>query len=152
MSLTSEQPAYILPQTKKRAVTPKIISLIILNSIFYLGIMLNLALLNFEKSTDSLIRTVSLLFVILILALGLYLTFHQANKRYIFYRDRIIFETKEIHYQKIINTKPKQDFFDKLLKTYSINLGSNFIIRHIPSSIDLQAYLNQLISYSQQQY
>jgi len=148
----NEQPAYILPQAKKRAVTPKIISLVILNTIFYLGILLNLALLNFEKLTASLIRTVSLLFVVLILALGLYLTFHQANKKYAFYRDRLVFETKEIYYKNIINTKPKQDFFDKLLKTYSINLGSNFIIRHIPNNIDLQTYLNQLVSYSRQQY
>jgi hypothetical protein len=152
MPFPQEQPSYVLPQSKKRAATPKMISLIVLGGIFYLGIMLNLALLELDKDTNSLVKLLSLIFLLMMLSLGTFLTIHHANSKYYFYREKIIFNKKEIYYKDIINTEPKRDFFDKLLKSYSINLGHDFVIRHVPNNINMKDYIGRLVSYTRQQY
>ena len=57
---------------------------------------------------------------------------------------------KQILYLEITNTKIKQNFVDKIFKTYSIELGKNFHLRHIPLAINIENYVQQLIQYSRQ--
>ena len=57
---------------------------------------------------------------------------------------------KQILYVNIINTKMKQNFIDKMFKTYSIELGKNFYLKHISSEINIENYLQQLIQYARQ--
>ncbi|MBT6774317.1 hypothetical protein HOA91_03010 [Candidatus Woesearchaeota archaeon] len=146
-----EQPIYVLPQNKKRALIPKIIIFIILGIIFYLGVLLNVSLLELSASTESIIKLITLILLLLIIVLGIYLTFHRANQPYKFYRNRIYFNKKEIYYTLIINTNPKQDFWDKLFKTYTISLSKKFFLRNIPQTIQINNYLNQLINYAKSQ-
>jgi len=146
-----EQPIYVLPQNKKRAIIPKIIIFIVLGIIFYLGVLLNVSLLELSASTKSLIKLITLILLLLIIVLGIYLTFHRANQPYKFYRNKIYFNKKEIYYTLIINTNPKQDFWDKLFKTYTISLNKKFFLRNIPQTIQINNYLNQLINYAKSQ-
>ena len=145
-----QKPIYELPQSKKRALIPKIIILIVLAAIFYLGILLNVALLELKASQETVTKTISLFFVIAVIIVGIILTVYHAKTPYQFYRSWMIINKKQIKYIEIVNTTPKQDFLDKLFKTYSINLGNNNHLRHIPLEIKIQDYLQQLITYNKQ--
>lgn len=148
---SAEQPIYILPQSKKRALIPKIISLLILGGIFYLGVLLNISLLNLTANQEQGISLASLIILLLVIFLGIYLSLRRANKPYEFYKNRIAFNKKEIFYTKIINTAAKQDFLDKIFKTCSVNLGNNFHLRNISQQVQISDYLQKLINYSQSQ-
>ena len=57
---------------------------------------------------------------------------------------------KQIMYTEIVNTKMKQNFLDKMFKTYSIELGKKIQIKHISSQTNIENYLQQLIQYARQ--
>ena len=145
-----EKPIYVLQQNKKRAIIPKILLLFVLGTIFYLGLLLNLRLLDLLGSEETTTKTVSLIILILIIILGVILTIVKANRSYIFYQNRIMFGKKQIFYQEISNTNLKINFIDKMFKTYSISLSKKFRLRNIPQELNLQSYLQQLVNYSKQ--
>ncbi len=147
-----EQPIYVLLQNKKRAFIPKVVIFIVLGVIFYLGVLLNVSLLELSASTETVTKLVALILLLLVIVLGIYLTFHRAVQPYKFYRNRIYFNKKEIAYIDIINTAAKQDFWDKLFKTYNINLGHDYFIRNIPLKVQISNYLQQLINYAKTNY
>jgi len=146
--LLGEQPQYILPQKRSRSLIPKIIILAVLGIIFYLGVLLNVILLDLTASQETNIKLTSLIILIVLIGLGIYLAIRRSKIKYIFYRDRLIFGKEEIFYHEILNTKIKKDIFDILFHTYGINLGHDFHLRHIPDEINLENYLNQLIAYT----
>ncbi|MBT5739823.1 hypothetical protein HOI26_01865, partial [Candidatus Woesearchaeota archaeon] len=88
--------------------------------------------------------------VFAIVVLGVYLAIHHVRLSFKFYNNRIMQGKKKITYVEITNTKMKQNILDKIFKTYSIELGKNFYLRHIPTSINIENYLQQLIQYAQQ--
>lgn len=143
-----EKPVYVLPQNKKRALIPKIILLVILGTIFYLGLLINLALLDLLGSEETTIKTVSLILISVIVILGILLSVRKANKNYLFYHDRVVFNKKETYYTQISNTSPKINIVDKTFNTYSIVLRKKMVLRNIEQEIDLQTYLQSLINYS----
>jgi hypothetical protein len=145
-----EQPIYVLSQKKSRALIPKMLSLLGLGIVFYLGILLNLSLLNLRAGEESIVKLIGLGVVFAIVILGAYLAIHHVKLSFKFYNNRIMQGKKKIMYVEIINTKMKQNILDKIFKTYSIELGKNFYVRHIPTSIDIENYLQQLIQYAQQ--
>lgn len=145
---TNEQPTYVLPQNKKRAFIPKIFSLIVLGIIFYLGILLNVSLLELNASQETITRIVSLVLVLAIMVLGVSLAFHRSQQKYYFYRNRIVFIKKTVYYINILNTSQKQDILDKIFKSYSVNLGNGFFLKHIDQQIQLGNYLQQMINYA----
>ena len=151
MFLDQQKPIYELPQSKKRALIPKIIILILLSVIFYVGILLNVALLELRASQETITKTVSLAFVILVIIIGIILTIYHAKTPYRFFRNYLQINKENVKYTEILNTEPKQDFLDKIFKTYSINLGSHNHLRHIPQEIKIQDYLQQLIAYNNKQ-
>ena len=145
-----EQPIYVLPQVKTRALVPKIVTLLVLGAIFYLGVLLNLSLLDITENAASIINLISLIILLCVIALGIFLSFHRAEMSYRFYRKGLSQGKKSINYINIINTNPKQDLLDKIFKTYSINLGDGFYLRHISQSVQIEGYLQKLINYSKQ--
>ncbi|NQV91502.1 hypothetical protein HQ489_03430 [Candidatus Woesearchaeota archaeon] len=145
-----EQPIYVLSQKVSRALIPKILSLLGLGVIFYLGILLNLALLNLRAGEESIVKMIGLGVVFAIIALGIYLGIHHAKLSFRFYNNRIMQGKKQIMYLEIVNTKMKQNFLDKMFKTYSIELGKNFQLKHIPMTINVENYIQQLIQYARQ--
>jgi len=145
-----EQPIYILPQKTSRALIPKILSLLGLGVIFYLGILLNLSLLNLLAGEESVVKMIGLGVVLGIIVLGIYLGIHHAKLSFRFYNNRIMQGKKQIMYREIVNTKRTQNFIDKIFKTYSIDLGNNFQLKHISSEINIENYVQQLIQYTRQ--
>ncbi len=148
---TIEPPIYILPQNKLRALAPKFITFLILGLIFYLGIWLNLSLMELTSSIEELIQTISLILLLSIIILGIYLAIHRANQSYKFYRHRLWIHKKELYYLNIITITTQQDLWDKIFKTYSVNLGNQFYLRHISNSTQISGYLQQLVDYAKQQ-
>ena len=145
-----EKPIYILEQNKSRALVPKFFSFIGLGVVFYLGILLNLSIINLNGKDETIVKTSALILLLAIIIVGIYLSFHRAHLNYKFYRTGIRFNKKEMAYINIINTKPKINFLDKMFKTYSIELDNKFFLRHIPKETNIQQYLQQLIDFSKQ--
>ncbi len=144
-----EQPLYQLPQNTKRALIPKIITLIILGIIFHLGILLNLSLLELSSSNENIAKTSSLIIVFIIVIIGIFFAFKQAHQPYLFYRNHLTFIKRNLNYNQITNTTSKQNFFDKIFHTYQIPLTKSFTIYHIPKEIDIETYIKQLEAYTQ---
>ncbi len=148
MDKVQEKPHYVLKQSKKRTIIPKILSLLFLGGIFYLGIILNLSLLNLDSNLNQTIKLVATIVLISIAVLGTILSVLKARKTYLFFRDRVTFGRKIILYTDISNIIPHLDPIDRVFKTYSINLGHKFVLRHISQKTPVQNYLQQLINYA----
>ena len=144
----NQRPLYLLPQKKKRAIIPKLVSLTVLGVIFYLGVILNLSLLQVSPKAEDQTQLAALLILICCLILGTILASLKARKNYLFYRDRIVFGKKQILYQNISSIEVKKGFWDKLFKTYSLPLNKTFIIKNIPAVLNIADYVNSLVSYS----
>lgn len=144
----SEPPLYILPQDKKRILIPRIIAYFFLGSLLYLGILLNLSLLEVFPSTKSDIKLFSLIILIILISLGFVIDFFKAQRRYLFYSRYIIFAKSRLPLQEITSLQPKQNPLDRIFRTYSLTLNQKFTIRFIPQEIQLKEYLQNLINYS----
>jgi len=147
-----EQPIYELHQQTTRALIPKLVSFLILGTLFYIGILLNIALLDLSGTQETTVKTTALLFLLVIIIIGIITAVQRSRLPYQFFRDKIRFNKKEIRYTEIINTAPEHNLLDRMFKTYSINLGSGFYLRHVSEEINIQTYLQQLISYSKKSY
>ena len=150
--LQPQQPIYQLPQNKKRALIPKILTLTFLGIIFHLGILLNLSLLELSSSQENIAKLISLILVFILIIIGIFFAFRQAHQSYLFYRNHLTFIKKELNYNQITNTTPKQNFLDKIFHTYQIPLTKTFTIYHIPKEIDLETYIKQLEAYPQRTF
>jgi hypothetical protein len=145
-----EEPQYVVHEKKIRAILPKVILLLGLGTLFYLGILLNISLLELDGGQETTIQTAALILVVVIIIIGIYIAFHHSQQPYKFYRTTVLHNKKEIKYVEIGTVAPHQNFFDKLFKTYSIKLGDHFTIHHVSQEIQLQPYLQQLIQYVHQ--
>lgn len=142
-----EQPVYTLHKSRARAIIPKILSFMVLGIVFYVGILLNLAILSLDASQETIVNIVSLTILLILIFMGIYLTIHSANAPYRFYRNRLSFKKEEIFYNNIVNIMVKKNLMDKVFKTYTLNLGGDFHVKHIPNNIDMQSYIKQLIDF-----
>ena len=94
----SEKPLYILPQLKKRAIIPKMISLMFLGFIFYMGVLFNLILLDFSNEIVELAKILSMIIIVLLVGIGVIASISRSKRKYFFYRNKIIFKKKQILY------------------------------------------------------
>lgn len=143
-----EQPLYSLGQLRKRSLIPKILTLILLSIIFYLGILLNLYLLEMNAQQETLVKTLSLVLLLGIVALGVYFSYNKASKKILFYKNSVEFNNKKQKYAEITNIFPSKNLFDKMFHTYQIKLTKDFTIRNIPDSVQLKEYIEKLIEYN----
>jgi len=141
-------PLYTLPQKKSRLLIPKIITFLILGIILYAGVILNLSLLNLITETEDLIKIVALIIIPLIIVAGIIYNFIKVRQPYLFYRQYIQKGAKQLPYQEIQNFNQKQNFLDKIFKTYQIPLTKKFILQNIPQEIQISDYIQKLINYS----
>lgn len=151
----SQQPLYILKQSKIRAILPKTITLLILAIIFYLGIMLNISLLELTGEEETLIQGIALVVLLVVILIGIVLTIIRSGRPYNFYRSRITFRKKEIPYAIITNTNSRQNLIDKIFKTYSIKITDKFQIKNISQKtykpVQIQQYLQKMVNYAKSQ-
>jgi len=146
-----EQPLYILPQVKKRILIPKVFAFFFLGIAFYLGILLNISLLELTASTETNIKLISLITLIVIILLGILINIKKSKQKYFFYHDKIILKNNQILLSKITDIKTKKNFLDKFFKTYSLTLNQKFLIKNISQKIQLQDYIQKLVAYSKSQ-
>ena len=147
----TEQPLYSIHKSKKRALIPKTISLLFLAFIFYLGVLVNISLLELNANQETMLKTGALLILAALIIIGLALAFRKTQQSYLFYRNRVAHGKETIYYVNITNTAPQNNFLDRAFKTYSIPLGKTFSLRHIPETTQktqLSNYLQQLIEYA----
>ena len=144
-----EQPLYSVYESTPRALIPKAISLLFLAFIFYLGVLVNIALLELDASQETSLKSGALIVLGTLIIAGIIITFRKTRQPYLFYRNRIAHGKGILYYVNITNTNPSLNFLDRFFKTYSILLGKKFFIRHIPENIQLSNYLQQLIEYAQ---
>ena len=147
----AEQPLYSIHESRKRALIPKTISLLFLAFIFYLGVLVNISLLELNASQETSLKTGALLTLALLIIIGTVLTFRKTRQPYLFYRNRVAHGKETIYYLNITNTMPQANFLDRAFKTYSIPLGKSFSLRHIPETTQknqLSNYLQQLVEYA----
>ncbi|MFH0701658.1 MAG: hypothetical protein V2A62_04430 [Candidatus Woesearchaeota archaeon] len=146
--IQTERPLYLLPQNKSRVIVPKLASLIVLGTIFYIGILLNLSLLQLNAEEQNIANIFSLVFLFLIVILGVYLGYHQVSQPYRFYQNRLALHRKDVFYNQIGQIQRKQSVLDKIFKTYSLDLGNKQTINNIPQQTQIDTYLQQLVNYS----
>ncbi|MEK6900651.1 MAG: hypothetical protein AABX05_05995, partial [Nanoarchaeota archaeon] len=106
------------------------------------------SLLELDAGQETSLKVGALMVLLLLIALGIVLAQRRAKIPYLFYNNRITHGKELIYFTEINNTIPHKDPFDKYFKTYSINLGKNVFLRHIPDEIQLSGYIQQLIEYS----
>ena len=144
----NSQPLYVLPQVKKRAIIPKILSLLVLGIIFYLGVLLNLALLNISPELKKLVQSISWGIILFCFILGAIISVIKSRRKYFFYPDRIIFGRKQLFYQEITSLDLQNSFVDKLFHTFRLKLTDKFAIKNIPITVNIGDYIKKLIAYS----
>ncbi|MBI2112685.1 hypothetical protein HYT52_04080 [Candidatus Woesearchaeota archaeon] len=143
-----ETPAYILSQSKARALVPKILSFFVLGVIFYLGVLLNLSLLELSSEVKDMVEIGSVGILVVVIILGIYLAIRRAWQQYLFYSTKIVQNKKSVEYVLITNVVPKKNLWDKMFKTQSYPLTKEFSLKHISDDIQLQNYLQQLVDYA----
>ena len=148
MNQSTEPPLYSVYQSKRRALIPKMLLLLFLAFIFYLGILVNISLVELDADQETMLKTGALLLLATLIVVGTFLTYRKTRQPYLFYRNRITHGKKAIYYLNITNTLPQTNFLDRIFKTYSIQLGKTFFLRRIPETIQLSDYLQQLIQFA----
>ncbi|MEK6905044.1 MAG: hypothetical protein AABX24_01455 [Nanoarchaeota archaeon] len=148
ISPTQEQPIYAVQESKQRTLIPKITTLLFLAAIFYLGVLVNISLLELSAEQETILKTGSLLTLAVIILIGTILTFRKTRQPYLFYKNRITHGKETIYYFNITNTTATKNHLDRSFKTYSLQLGKTFVLRNIPETIQLSNYIQQLIEYA----
>ena len=151
MDFQPEQPIYMVYESKSRALVPKVVSLALLAGVFYLGVLLNVSLLELDAKQETSLKTGALLLLLFLILVGILLAVRKVRVPYNFYRNRITRGKESIYYNQITNTATHRDPLDRVFKTYSINLGRNFFLRHILEQTQLSNYLQQLVNYAKNQ-
>jgi hypothetical protein len=146
--MDAEKPVYILKQKMARSIVPKTISLLTLAIIFYLGLLINISLLELTGKEETLLKTGGLIVLTVVVILGIMLGWRKAARMYKFYAHKITAGKEFIMYKDIINTKMKRNVLDKMFKTYHIELGNKFILKNVGAEVDVQDYLKQLVKYA----
>ena len=143
-----QKPTYSFKIKKSKLLIPKITSLILLITIFYLGILLNISLLKFKADTETSIKSASLMIIGLLILMGIMHNLKISKRSYNFYSDKIVWGKKEIKYFEINKIKEHKSISDKIFSTHSLELSQKFKIEHIPNSVNLKNYIQQMINYS----
>ncbi|MBT7902312.1 hypothetical protein HN587_00495 [Candidatus Woesearchaeota archaeon] len=147
-----ELPQYTLKPNTFRMVTPWIIKLLVLSTLFYTGIILAMKL-SLKMEIPSFIHPIiGLVLLALVIIQTILYKVKFGKFKYVFFTNRIEFEGEKpltFLFTDFKSINIKQDFLDKLFGTGNILLEPNFKIDHISNIKQIEGYLNQLITYFQ---
>lgn len=152
-----ELPQYTLHHTIKRMVIPRLAMLLVLAPAFYLGIWINARLLNID--IPGIVAVLIIIVLIVMVAVQSILNYISFQKfKYLFYTNRVEYEGSKPQtflYTEFSEAKLKQNLFDKMFNTGSIELSKSFAIGPISNVTQIKTYLEQLVQYyrfTQQRY
>lgn len=151
--LAMELPRLTLKTNTLRFVFPRALGLLILCSVFYMLLIINLKFL-FEE-VEQIYFYISLVFILIIWIAGIAIEYIKAhNWQYNFYNDRVEFQTSSAHakefilYNEITDVALKQNIFDSLFGTATIILKPSFEIRFIKYTNNTYFYVQKLVERS----
>src|SRR3990167_274324 len=136
--LMGEKPQYELSQVKKRVLVPKLILLILLGFVFYVGILLNVVLLDLSAQEETTVQLMSLALIGLLILVGLGLSIVRSHQKYQFFRDRVVFGSRVFYYKDITEPVLVRGLLDTLFKTKKIVLAKGFIISNVDEGVGLE--------------
>jgi|SRR3989339_553148 len=139
---------YTLNQVKKRVLIPKVITIIILSAFFYIGIIINIWLIDLSDSVSNIIKIGAVIILIILSLTEIAVNIHKVKQNYYFYQNRITFKDQQIFLSGITDIQVKRNWLDKLFKTQSVILNQQFKISFVPFSEELKNYLWKLVDYS----
>ncbi|MBS3169431.1 hypothetical protein J4210_03015 [Candidatus Woesearchaeota archaeon] len=148
MAIPNTQPLYILPKQKGRAIIPKTVLLLFLGVIFYLGVLLNLSLLDLSAEQETIANLIASIVIIILVGIGAIRTIRQAKSLYYFYQDQIVSQQKSIAYPVITSIKREEKMADKLFKTYSLILNDQFKLKYLSQQVNIQEYIEKMQAYA----
>ncbi len=141
-----DQPQYSVKPKLARALVPETIKLILLSAIFYVGILVNLSLLNYPLPLSVNLLVIAVLVVLV--ALELILVYLKTSKTmYQFYQDRIEAAKKSVKYLDVANPKIKRSLFDKSYNTGTIMLQPRFKLVYVENPDEVFGYIQNMIAY-----
>jgi len=149
-----EVPEYIIKPSLKRLLVPQFLRLILLCALFYLGVFINLKLL--DKKVPLWFDIALITFLLLLAIAQIFITKKKAsNWRYEFYSNRIEYfgdRLSSVLYSDIPEIKLKRNVFDLISNTSTIVLGK-FKMNYVSNYDEIAKYINNIIeNYKQQQY
>ena len=148
----TESVLYSVPKKTISLVLPKTLLLIFLSALFYGGIILNISLLSLRRATESNAKIGSLFVIIFLIIFGIISNFVKAKHPITFLQSGLkLSKHKTLSYAQITNIERKTSISDKIFSTYHLKINKKYTLEGIDNSVDLESYLNQLVSYAKGQ-
>lgn len=147
-----EVPSYSIKQNITRILFPRILNLLLLSALLYVGIRVNFIVFSIEFPNIMNIFTIMAIMVAAAADVFLVKSKNKYNKVY-FFNDRIEIsgkEQKRIMLAAVNNTQVKKNLFDKVLNTGSILLDDGNRIDNLNYPERVNQYIIQLIKISPQ--
>ncbi|MBW2972607.1 hypothetical protein KY359_06225, partial [Candidatus Woesearchaeota archaeon] len=145
-----EVPQYTLRPNTNAMVAPRILMLIGLAALFYVGIYIN-AKLAVGVSIPPVINLVIFACLIVMVAVQVILYRVKFSKyKYMFYTNRIEFEGKKpltFLFNDFQEAAVKQGLFDRMFGTGEIKLSKSFVMGPVGNVAQVKTYLEQLVQY-----
>jgi len=146
-----QQPQYVFKSKAMKILLPKVLTLIILAALFYVGILVNIGLLKLDGETETIVKSSGLLIMALLVIVGALLNVKKAKTPYKYFPQQITHGKSKISYADIPSVEKKQSIMDKIFGTYTLKLSKKFSIEGIPKDVDLKSYTDQMVSYNKSQ-
>lgn len=147
-----EVPQYTLRPNTNRMVMPWIFKLLGLAILFYGGIFFNVKY-ALKMSIPLFVNVLIVIFLIILIATQLILyRVRFGHFKYEFYTNRVDYNGKDhktFLYGNFESAQLKQNPFDKIFGTGSIQLSKKFLIGPISNITQIKTYLEQLVRYYQ---
>lgn len=133
---------YQISSNSARIIVPKLLQLLGLGALFYIGVWLNLFLLKVEAVV--LISIISISIILVLVIIQAVLSLKKTKKTYLFFNDRVQTDQQFIHYANIQNMEIKQTFADKVFKTATLMISPGFKMRYISNYKQIYDYIRKL--------
>lgn len=143
-----ETPQYSLKPNLDRFIVPRVILVLILGIAFFFGIYLNLALLKMEVGLIQFTIIFLAVAVAAALAIVQNMSYYKALQ-YDFFTNHIQIGGNPIMLNTVSGISLKQDIFDKMFNTCTIELPPVAKIKYIPNSYQIYSYIQQLLQFNQ---
>jgi hypothetical protein len=145
----NDYPVYVLRPSMKRILLPKLVYLVPLGILLYVGAYLNFRFIGIQ--TTTLVHASILLIVFLLVAFDLLFEYRKALRlEYCFYRDRLYAGGSWLAYNAIGHIDTRRNLFDRMGGTCELLINGSVRLRHIPDSYNIYQYVQNLVNYSRQ--
>ena len=147
-----ETPSYSTKPNLSRILIPRIIKLLLLSALLYLGVRINYIV--FGAEFPGIINLIVVILILVLIAADIFLA-HMKNKenKIYFFNDRIEIRGKNhntINLALVSNAEVKMNMLDKMLNTGDIKLNNGEKIKNLNYPERIRQYILQLIRRSPQ--